>query len=230
MCNRLKLVEFDQFKGNTLRLSPQSAINPNNPPNKQGGTMSTKQKIKKTENLVSVEIIQNKIYLIRGQKVMLDRDLAELYGVLTKNFNKSVTRNLDRFPADFAFRLTSEEYENLRFQIGTSSWGGRRYLPYVFTEQGVAMLSSVLRSKRAVQVNIQIMRVFVKIKELMMTHKDLANKIEALEKGFQEKYKEQDNKIITIFNAIRQIMSCPEPKAPYKRTKVGFIVDKEEAK
>lgn len=126
---------------------------------------------------VPVEMIDRRIYLIRGQKVILDADLAELYQVLTKNFNKAVSRNRDRFPEDFMFQLTMEEFEILRFQIGTSRWGGRRYPPFAFTEQGVAMLSSVLRSKRAVQMNIVIMRAFVRLREIMATHKELATRI-----------------------------------------------------
>jgi hypothetical protein len=124
------------------------------------------------------------------------------------------------------FQLNSEEVNNLRSQFVTSSWGGRRYLPYVFTELGVAMLSSVLNSERAIEVNIQIMRVFTKLREMMISHKDLARKIEDLEKKFQD----HDKKIIQIFDAIRQMMAIPAPKYPYKSTKVGFIVDKEEAK
>jgi phage regulator Rha-like protein len=132
---------------------------------------------------VPVETITRRIYLIRGQKVMLDSDLAELYQVLTKNLNKAVRRNTDRFPADFMFQLTQEEAESLRFQIGTSNEGrgGRRYLPYAFTEHGVAMLSSVLNSKRAVQMNILIIRAFVQLRELLASHKDLAQKIELME-------------------------------------------------
>jgi ORF6N domain len=185
----------------------------------------TKHPIKKSEILVPVEIIQNKIYLIRGHKVMFDRDLAELYGVLTKNLNKAVQRNLERFPDDFMFQLTKEEADRSRFQFGTLNRGKNiKYLPYVFTEQGVAMLSSVLKSKRAVQVNIQIMRIFVKLKELMISHKDLARKIDDLEKKFQA----HDQKIIQIFDAIRRMMTIPEQTGPepYKRHSVGFIADK----
>ena len=185
--------------------------------------MSTKQSTKESESIVPVEIIQNKIYLIRGQKVMLDKDLSVLYGVLTRNLNKAVRRNLDRFPVDFGFTLTKDEFKDLMFQFGTSNWGGTRKLPMVFTEQGVAMLSSVLRSKRAIQVNIQIMRVFVKLKEMMSSHKDLARKIDDLEKKFQV----HDQKIIQIFDAIRRMMAAPAPEQegpdPYKRHKVGYI-------
>ena len=139
------------------------------------------------QHLVPVERIEHAIVLIRGQKVMLDRDLATLYGVETKNLNKAVRRNFDRFPSDFMFQLTAEEAQNLRFQIGTSSsgYGGRRYLPYVFTEQGVAMLSSVLRSKQAVQVNVAIMRAFVRLREALALHKELARKLNQLEKKIE---------------------------------------------
>jgi len=154
---------------------------------------------------------------------MFDQDLAQMYGVLTKNLNKAVNRNMDRFPEDFMFRLSKEEYDSLRFQFGTLKRGQHvKYLPFVFTEQGVAMLSSVLKSKRAVQVNIQIMRVFVKLKELIFSHKDLARKIEDLERKFGE----HDAKIIHIFNEIRRLMATSEPLDNYKRTKVGFVVDR----
>lgn len=154
---------------------------------------------------------------------MLDSDLADLYQVLTKNLNKAVARNTDRFPEDFMFQLTEEEAESLRFQIGTSNAGrgGRRYLPYAFTEQGVAMLSSVLNSKRAAHVNIVIMRAFVKLREVMATHKDLAFKIDALER----KYDEHDEDIQVIFKAIRQLLEPPPlpPKDP-----IGFHPEEDE--
>jgi hypothetical protein len=186
--------------------------------------MPTKQTIKESESLVPVEIIQNKIYLIRGLKVMLDQDLAELYAVPTKRFNEQIKRNIKRFPADFMFQLNEEELSNLRSQIATSSWGGRRYLPYAFTELGVAMLSSVLNSERAIEVNIQIMRVFTKLREMIITHKDLARKIDDLEKKFQA----HDQKIIQIFDTISRMMAVPEQEGPepYKRHRVGFIADK----
>jgi len=186
--------------------------------------MPAKQSVKKLETFVSVEVIQSRIYLIRGHKVMFDRDLADLYDVLTKNLNKAVQRNLERFPDDFMFQLTKEEAEHSRFQFGTLNRGQNiKYLPYVFTEQGVAMLSSVLRSKIAVHVNIQIMRVFTKLREMMISHKDLARKIEDLERKFQD----HDQKILRIFDAIRQMMAVPEQAGPYKRSKIGFIADKE---
>ncbi len=162
--------------------------------------------------LIPVEMIEKKILLIRGEKVMLDADLAELYGVETKMLVRAVKRNIDRFPADFMIQLNREEFENLRFQFGTSSrWGGRRYLPYAFTEQGVAMLSSVLSSKRAVQVNIAIMRAFVKLREMLATHKDLARKLNAMEKKYDSQFK-------VVFDAIRQLMIPPSPK----KRKIGF--------
>ncbi len=176
--------------------------------------------------LLSTGFIERRIYLIRKQKVMLDSDLAELYGVETKMLNRAVKRNIDRFPADFMFQLNKEEAARLRFQIGTSSLrsqaatseashGGRRYLPYAFTEQGVAMLSSVLHSKRAVQVNIAIMRTFVQLREMLATHKDLAQKLEALEKKYDRQFK-------VVFDAIRHLM---EPEEPPKQRQIGFQTD-----
>ncbi|MHC4211830.1 MAG: ORF6N domain-containing protein [Planctomycetota bacterium] len=132
----------------------------------------------KVKSIVPVERIRNCIYLIRKQKVLLDSDLAELYGVESKVLNQAVSRNKDRFPDDFMFQLSIEEFDNLRSQNVTSSWGGRRYRPYAFTEQGVAMLSSVLRSKRAVEVNIAIMRTFVKLREIIVGNAVFRRKIE----------------------------------------------------
>ena len=176
-----------------------------------------KQTIKESRFLVPVEIIQSKIYLIRGHKVMLDRDLAKLYEVPTKRFNEQIKRNIKRFPEDFMFQLTQEEFNNLRSQFATSSWGGTRYLPYVFTDYGVAMLSSVLNSERAISVNIKIMRTFSKLREMMISHKDLARKIEDLE----GKYQDHDKKIVAVFEAIRQLIKKPVSD-DYKRTKIGF--------
>ena|SRR5580658_3217827 len=141
-----------------------------------------------TAQVIPAESIERKIYLIRGCKVMLDSDLAGLYQVPTKGLNQAVRRNLDRFPADFMFQLNAEELENLRSQIVTSSsgHGGRRYQPYAFTEHGVAMLSSVLASKRAIQLNILIIRAFVRLREYLSTHKDLARKLEDVERSQQE--------------------------------------------
>lgn len=170
------------------------------------------------QSLLSTERIERAILFIRSEKVMLDSDLAALYGVETFNLNKAVARNLDRFPADFMFQLTKEEWDNLRFQFGISSdstHGGRRYLPYVFTEQGVAMLSTVLRSTRAVQVNIAIMRAFVKLREMLSSHKDLARKLNDMEKKYDTQFK-------VVFDAIRQLMQPPVPK---KRRKIGYRLD-----
>ena len=147
---------------------------------------------------------------------MLDGDLAGLYGVATSNLNKAVKRNRDRFPEDFCFQLSKEEYQALRFQIGISKVGrgGRRFLPYVFTEQGVAMLSSVLRSQRAAQVNIAIMRAFVKLRQMLVGNKELAAKMAELER----KLEGHDQKIHSLFEAIRQLMAPPQPS----RRQIGF--------
>lgn len=147
---------------------------------------------------------------------MLDKDLALLYGVTTSNLNKAVSRNLERFPEDFMFQLTTKEFRNLIFHFGTSSWGGVRKRPRAFTEQGVAMLSSVLHSKKAILVNIAIMRVFVKLKEIISTHKELAHKLSELER----KIERHDEEIRSIFEAIRQLMAPPEDK----RRIIGFRV------
>ena len=153
--------------------------------------------------------------MIRGQKVMVDSDLADLYRVPTKVFNQAVKRNLKRFPKDFMFRLTAKEIRILRSQIVTSSWGGRRTLPFAFTEQGVAMLSSVLNSERAVQVNIAIMRAFVKLREILSTHRELGERIAELEK----KYRQHDDKIQVVFDAIREMIEPPQV-SPKRR--IGF--------
>lgn len=184
-----------------------------------------KRVVQKSKSSVPVEIIQNKIYSIRGYKVMLDRDLAELYGVLTSQLTRQVRRNIERFPSDFLIHLNREEWNSLMCQIGTSNRGGTRKLPLAFTEQGIAMLSGVLHSQRAVQVNIQIMRTFTKLRELMMGHKDLVRKIEGLERKFQGKFKEHDKKFMLVFNAIKQLMTTPDKGDNYRRTKIGFTVD-----
>ncbi len=171
---------------------------------------------------ITVEVVATKILLVRGRKVILDRDLAVLYEVETFNLNKAVKRNIDRFPEDFMFQLNKEECENLIFQNGISSWGGNRKLPYVFTEQGVAMLSSVLNSKRAIQVNIAIMRAFVRMREILLTNKDLAAKIEALElkyKNHDMRLTEYDKHIGAIFEAIKQLMA---PPPVLEKPKIGF--------
>jgi hypothetical protein len=178
-----------------------------------------KQKYKSTSLIqlpVSVELIERRILLIRSQKVMIDTDLAELYQVTTGNLNKAVKRNLDRFPEDFMFPLTEHEAKNLRFQIGISSWGGRRYLPYAFTEHGVAMLSSVLKSRRAIQMNILIIRAFVRLREILATHKDLARKIEDLE----IKQQEQGAQITGIYSIVKRLLA----PAKSRHRPIGFII------
>lgn len=182
------------------------------------------------KSLIPIERIESMILLIRGKKVMLDSDLAELYAVETKVLNQAVKRNIDRFPDDFMFQLTKEEWEILRCHFGTSnddapgvdndlksqsvtssSWGGKRKLPYVFTEQGVAMLSSVLRSPRAVAVNIEIMRAFVRLREMIASNSELAKRFDKLEKKYDAQFK-------VVFDAIRELMAPPTKE----QRKIGF--------
>ena len=171
---------------------------------------------------ISDEAVISKIYYVREQKIMLDKDLAELYGILTKNLNKAVARNRKRFPSDFMFRLTRDEYNSLRFQIGTLKKGGHsKYLPYVFTEHGVLMLSSVLKSDRAIQVNIQIMRVYAKMKQLLLRHKDILSKIERLEKKLMKqdrKNKKYDEQMQLLFAYLKELL--PKKNEPMRR--VGY--------
>jgi hypothetical protein len=154
-------------------------------------------------NPISVKVITNKILLIRGKKVMLDRDLAELYEVETRQLTRQVRRNIERFPEDFMFRLKKKEFESLMCHFGTSNRGGTRKLPYVFTEQGVAMLSGILKSKRAVHVNIQIMRAFVQLRRMLLTNRDLRRKIEAMENKY-------DKQFAIVFEAIKQLLESPK--------------------
>ena len=156
--------------------------------------------------IVPSGLISQKIFFVRGTRIMLDADLARLYGVATKNLNKAVKRNANRFPSDFTFQLSSNNLEKLRFQIGTSKRrpGGRRYAPYAFTEQGIAMLSSVLRSPRAVQVNVAIIRTFVRIREMLATHEELRRKVDAMEKRYDARFQ-------AVFAAIRQMLETPLP-------------------
>ena len=163
--------------------------------------------------IVPIERIANKIYLMRSTKMMLDRDLAELYGVETKVLKQAVRRNIDRFPADFMFELTRDEFNNLRSQIVTSSWGGARYLPMAFTEQGVAMLSSVLKSDQAIHVNIQIMRAFTQLRKMLSTHEDLKRKIESMERKYDKNFK-------IVFQAIKQMLKTDEKP----KKKIGFTI------
>ena len=172
--------------------------------------------------IVPVESIERKIYLIRGCKVMLDSDLAELYQVPTKVLNQAVRRNFDRFPSDFMFQLNREELENLRSQIVTSKVGrgGRRYIPYAFTEHGVAMLSSVLSSKRAIALNILIIRAFVRLREYLATHKDLARKLKDVERTQHE----HGAHIQQIYDYIQRLLD-PAPEPPKRR--IGFAAPEE---
>ena len=163
--------------------------------------------------LVPIERIASKIYLIRDIKVMLDRDLAELYGVETKVLKQAVRRNIDRFPADFMFELGRDEFNNLRSQIVTSSWGGARYLPMAFTEHGILMLSSILKSERAVQVNIQIMRTFTKLREALIDSKDLRKELEELRQITEERFQ-------IVFETLDQLLTIEsKPKK-----KIGYTV------
>ncbi len=171
------------------------------------------------------EKVISKIYLLRGQKVMLDSDLAEMYGVETRVLNQSVNRNADRFPEDFMFRLTEQEWTNLKSQNVTSSWGGRRKLPNVFTEHGVLMLSSVLNSEQAIAVNIRIMRVFTKLRESLLTNQDILLELEQLDKNLinmGHDVKIHDGEIETIFELIKEIME--EKIRPRPRNPIGFKI------
>ena len=162
-------------------------------------------------DLISAQAITTKILIIRGKRVILDSDLAKLYGVNTKRLNEQVRRNKKRFPEDFMFQLTEEEADFLRSHFATSKRGGRRYLPYVFTQEGVAMLSSVLNSERAIMVNIQIMRAFVQLRRMLLTNRDLKRKIEEMEKKY-------DKQFAIVFQTIKQLFDPPpKPKPP-----IGF--------
>ncbi len=155
----------------------------------------------KAQNIIPVERIASRIYIIRGQKIMLDSDLAELYSIETGALVRAVKRNIDRFPEDFCFQLNGSEFENLKCQTGISrQWGGRRSPPHAFTEQGVAMLSSVLRSSRAAEVNIAIIRTFVKLREILAAHKDLARKVE-----------QHDQQIAILFDRLQKLLAPPNP-------------------
>ena len=169
-------------------------------------------------SIVPEERIENMIYLIRGRKVMLDVHLARLYKVSTKRLNEQVKRNKRRFPFDFMFQLTEKEAENMRSQFATSNRGGRRYCPFVFTEQGIAMLSSVLNSERAVDVNIAIIRTFVKMRRILSGQRQIAVKLKELERRTDK----NDSDIQVVFEAIRRMLSIEEK--PKKR--IGFVVDR----
>lgn len=167
----------------------------------------------KKDMLVAQEIIESKVLFVRGKKIMLDKDLAVLYAVETRDLNKAVTRNLDRFPEDFCFRLTKEEFKSLMFQNGTSKRGGTRKLSRAFTEHGILMLSSVLNSPRAISVNIQIMRTFTRLREMLASHGELKQKIEKMEKKYDYQFR-------VVFDTIKKLLDPPEkPKTP-----IGFHV------
>lgn len=164
-------------------------------------------------SLPTLEKIERRVFLIRGHRVMLSTDLADLYAVEPRVLVQAVKRNRERFPADFMFQLTEQEFDRLKSQIVTSSWGGlRRAFPYAFTEQGVAMLSSVLRSKRAIQVNIAIMRAFVRLREMIGSNKALARRLNELEKKYDAQFR-------VVFDAIRELMAEP---ATTKSRRIGF--------
>ncbi|MCP4354543.1 MAG: ORF6N domain-containing protein [Proteobacteria bacterium] len=175
----------------------------------------------KHEITLSENLVANKIFLIRDKRVMLDRDLAELYEVETRALNQAVSRNIERFPEAFMFQLNQQEFEILKSQFVTSSWGGTRKLPYVFTEQGVAMLSSVLRSKKAIQVNIQIMMVFTKVREMLVDNLSLKLDIEDIKK----KLDSQDKNIELVFTYLDELMEKQDNPQPRKQ--IGFKKDNE---
>jgi ORF6N domain len=170
-------------------------------------------------SVIPVERIETRIFLVREEKVMLSTHLAELYEVEPRALIQAVKRNIDRFPDDFMFQLNAKEFANLKSQIVTSSWGGtRRAAPYAFTEQGVAMLSGVLRSKRAVMVNVEIMRAFVRLRQMLASNVALARKLATLEKQYDAQFK-------IVFDAIRELMNPPEAK---KRRPIGFLPREED--
>ena len=177
---------------------------------------------KKNLSIIPDDIISSKIYLIRDKKIMMDKDLAVLYGVTTGNLNKAVKRNIKRFPDDFMFQLSKEEIDNLIFQFGTSSWGGTRSLPFAFTEQGVAMLSGILNSDRAIQVNIQIMRIFTRLREMLVENLSIRIEIESIKK----KLVNQDKSIELVFSYLDELLEKHENPQPRKQ--IGFKKQDEE--
>ena len=178
---------------------------------------------KELQAIVMEQKILNRIYVVRGQKIMLDEDLAEMYKVETKRLNEQVKRNQKRFPRDFMFTLTEKEYENLKSQFATSSWGGRRKLPNAFTEQGIAMLSSILNSDVAIAVNIRIIRVFTKLREYALTHKEILLQLAKLEKEVKGNSKDIEN----IFMVLKELIE-KQSKPVQPRNTIGFRRNDEE--
>jgi phage regulator Rha-like protein len=172
---------------------------------------------------MELQILQQKIFTIRGNKVMLDFDLAQLYDVETRVLNQAVKRNINRFPSDFMFQLDKAELENLKSQIVTSSWGGTRKMPFAFTEQGVAMLSGLLNSEKAIKINIAIMRAFVEIRNMLSSKNELSQQIKDLKQELEARLGEQDTQIIEIYNVLDQLMEQKHlVNTPQERTKIGF--------
>jgi phage regulator Rha-like protein len=183
--------------------------------------INTKNILAKSDNntLIPDEVIMKKIYLLRGSKVMMDRDLADLYEIETKQLKRAVRRNISRFPKDFMFELSQEEFNNLRSQFGTSSWGGPRYVPMAFTEHGVIMLASVLNSERAIQVNIQIVRIFTRMREILASHKGLLHKLEKI----TSKLAEHDDQFLVIFRYLKKLEQAKHQMLEQQnRKRVGF--------
>jgi hypothetical protein len=176
---------------------------------------------KRSGALVPVEHITQSILVLRGQRVILDRDLAAIYGVTTGRLNEAIKRNTRRFPEDFMFQLTAEESEHLRSHFAISSWGGRRYRPYAFTEHGAIQAANVLNSPRAVDMGVYVVRAFVKLRELLASNKDLARRLDELEARIQKKLTTHDEAITAMLSAIRQLMNPPQPK----RRGIGFTAD-----
>jgi phage regulator Rha-like protein len=180
--------------------------------------------------LVASEQVASRILVIRGEKVLLDADLAELYGISTGRFNEQVKRNLARFPADFMFQLTNQEVRNLRSQFATSSlpraWGGRRYAPFAFTEHGAIMAATILNTSRATEVSVYVVRAFVQLRGLLATHKELAQRLDQLEARIEKKLASHDQAIVGILNAIRELMKPPETK----KRPIGFVAPEENKK
>jgi len=170
------------------------------------------------QTLLAEQKILNRIYVVRKQKIMLDQDLADMYGVETKQLKRQVKRNIERFPKDFMFTLTKKEWENLRCQIGTSSWGGSRYMPMAFTEQGVSMLSSILNSKTAIEVNIRIIRVFTRLREYTLTHTEILMQLAKLEKEVKGNSRDIEN----IFTVLRELIG--QQSTPKPRNRIGFKI------